>query len=106
MLPIARALLLVALAPAPGLAAQFGGSPVATVDPASPPPPDSIGTATMGADGEILLQLRAEAPGIIGDALLRYRPGDPGYDAVRKHLAGLRPGVTLFVPRFDNGENR
>lgn len=61
---------------------------------------DPIGTATMLDDGTILLQLRAEAPGVLGDALLRYAPADPHYGAVRDHLPALRPGATVAVPLF------
>lgn len=60
----------------------------------------SIGTATMLADGTILLQLRAEGRGSIGDALLRYPPSDVRYQAVRDHLPELRPGATVPVTPF------
>ena len=67
--------------------------------PAGDAPPASIGVATMEADGTIVLQLRATAPGgLIGDGLVRYPPGDKDYDAVLKHLGGLRPGETKPVP--------
>ena len=61
---------------------------------------DPIGTATMLDDGTILLQLRAEAPGVLGDALLRYAPAHPHYGTVRDHLPTLRPGETVTVPPF------
>ena len=61
---------------------------------------DPIGTATMLEDGTILLQLRAEAPGVLGDVLLRYAPADPHYGTVRDHLSTLRPGETVAVPPF------
>lgn len=62
----------------------------------------SIGTATMLADGTILLHLRAEGHGgSVGDALLRYSPSDPRYQAVRDRLPGLRPGATVPVPPFE-----
>ncbi|MBO1081616.1 hypothetical protein [Roseomonas haemaphysalidis] len=62
----------------------------------------SIGIATMLPDGTIVLDLRAEGPGgMIGDARLTYRPGEPHYPAVRDHLPGLRPGMTVMVPPFD-----
>jgi len=63
--------------------------------------PDSIGTATMLPDRTIVLDLRAEGPGgLIGDARLIYRPHEPQYPAVRDHLPGLKPGVTVMVPPF------
>lgn len=61
---------------------------------------DPNGTATMLGDGTILLQLRAEAPGVLGDALLRYAPADRHYGTVRDHLPALRPGGTVPVPPF------
>ena len=60
--------------------------------------PASIGTATMDADGTIRLQLVAQGGGAIGDALVIYRPGDPHYDEIKKHLGGLKPGETKPVP--------
>jgi hypothetical protein len=60
---------------------------------------DSIGVATMSADGVIRLQLRAEGPnGEIGDALLIYAPDNPDYAEVITHLGGLAPGETKPVP--------
>lgn len=61
---------------------------------------DTIGTATMLSDGTILLELRAAAPDVHGDALLRYAPADPHYGTVRDHLPALRPGSTVAVPPF------
>ena len=58
----------------------------------------SIGSATMEADGTIVLQLRAEGPGMRGDALLRYPKGHKEYHNVLKHLGGLRPGESKAVP--------
>lgn len=64
--------------------------------------PDSIGTATMLSNGTIVLDLRPEGPGgMIGDARLTYRPGEPHYPAVRDHLPGLRAGMTVMVPPLD-----
>ena len=55
----------------------------------------------MLADWTILLQLRAEWPGGgLGDAQLRYAPGDPHYRVVREHLPALQPGGTVLVPPF------
>ena len=60
-----------------------------------------IGTATMLADDTILLRLRAEGHGSIGDAQFRNMPRDPHYQGVRDHLPGLRPGATVSVPPFE-----
>ncbi len=60
----------------------------------------SIGTATMLADGTIVLDLRAGADpgGAKGDARLRYPPGHPQYREIMEHVGGLRPGETKSVP--------
>jgi hypothetical protein len=61
----------------------------------------SIGSATMLADGTIVLQLRATGPGpTIGDALIRYPKRDAKYAEVLKHLGGLKPGQTKPCPPF------
>ncbi|MBZ5542648.1 MAG: WG repeat-containing protein [Acidobacteriia bacterium] len=59
---------------------------------------DSIGSATMEADGTIVLQLRAEGPnGQIGNGLLRYPPTHPRYQEVLRHLGGLKKGEVKAV---------
>jgi hypothetical protein len=62
------------------------------------PPPASIGVARMAPDGTITLRLRASDHGMIGDGRLIYRPGDPCYARVLRHLGGLRPGEVKPVP--------
>jgi hypothetical protein len=60
--------------------------------------PDSIGVATMRADGTIVLQLRAEGVGgIVGDAQVTYSPSDPKYQEILAHLGGLKPGESKPV---------
>jgi hypothetical protein len=60
---------------------------------------ESIGSATMEADGTIVLQLRAEsAGGPTGDGLLRYPPAHPRYQEILRHLGGLKPGEVKAVP--------
>ncbi len=60
---------------------------------------ESIGVATIGQNGILRLRLRAESDdGIIGDALLEYRPDDPQYAAILEHLGGLQPGQEKSVP--------
>jgi hypothetical protein len=49
-------------------------------------------------DGTIVLMLRAEGPMVMGDALLRYPPGDKDYENVKKHIGGLEPGQSKAVP--------
>ena len=60
---------------------------------------NSIGSATMEADGTIVLMLRAEGEGgLIGDAMFSYPPGDPHYQETLDHLCGLEPGQSKPVP--------
>lgn len=60
---------------------------------------ESIGVATMRADGTIVLQLRAETDdGAIGDGYFTYAPTDKDYDSVLEHLGGLKPGESKPVP--------
>lgn len=59
----------------------------------------SIGTATMAADGTIILWLRAVAgSGAVGEGQLTYRKGDKDYDKILEHLGGLQPGESKPVP--------
>jgi len=59
---------------------------------------ESIGVATMGPDGTIMLRLRATGPGgMVGEGLLTYPPGDPKYAEILRHLGGMRPGETKSV---------
>ena len=72
-----------------------------------PAAPRSIGSATMTADGTIILDLRAEGPGgTTGDARLVYPRGHRQYDKILEHLGGLRAGETKPVPPFDSGPAR
>ena len=69
--------------------------------------PKSIGSATMEADGTIVLTLRAESPGIVGDAQLRYPPSHAQYQDILRHLGGLSPGERKPVPPWpEEGEAR
>lgn len=59
----------------------------------------TIGTARMEDDGTIVLDLRAEGPGgIEGDAQEIYPPHHKDYAEILRHLGGLQPGETKFVP--------
>jgi hypothetical protein len=60
--------------------------------------PASIGAATMAKDGTITLRLRAEGPGMTGDGMLIYKPGDARYGEVERHIGGIKPGQTKPVP--------
>lgn len=64
----------------------------------SPDDPPSIGAATMETDGTVVLTLRAEGPGTLGDATLRYPPDHPRYRAIRDHIGNIAPGEEKPVP--------
>jgi hypothetical protein len=59
---------------------------------------NTIGSATMTDDGTIILDLRAEGPGICGDARLVYPPTHEQYAAILKHLGAIKPGEHKLVP--------
>ena len=59
---------------------------------------DNIGTAQMKPDGTIILNLRAEGEGIIGDAQFIYPPTHEEYQEVLEHLGGMSPGEEKAVP--------
>jgi hypothetical protein len=49
------------------------------------------GTATMDED-TIKIELRSTADGKPADGTLIYKRGDRGFDNLRRHLGGMRPG--------------
>lgn len=63
---------------------------------------ESIGEAHMTEDGVIILMLRAESDGVLGDAIIKYYPGDENYEGIIRHLPELRPGGSVRVPPWDN----
>ena len=86
------------------LLAAFGlflpGCPRKAAEPAPanrPAQSASIGSATMKEDGTIVLQLRAEGPGALGDSMLIYPPNDPDYAKILQHIGPMRPGETKNV---------
>jgi hypothetical protein len=68
--------------------------------------PASIGTARMKDDGTIVMQLRAQTGGAVGDAQVTYAPTSPQYQDVLKHLGGLRPGEEKPVPPWPDDATR
>lgn len=60
----------------------------------------SIGSATMKADGTLVLQLRAEDPasGAVGQGFFSYAPDDPKYARTLAHIGGLKPCQETSVP--------
>jgi len=59
-----------------------------------------IGDAWMEADGTIVLRVRMEKDGMLGEGETRYTPGTPGYEYVRVHLPFLKPGQN--IPIYDD----
>jgi hypothetical protein len=56
-----------------------------------------IGTAVMGEDGTITLNLRSPSGEM---TVLAYRKGDPQYARILSHLGGIQPGEHKPVPAF------
>lgn len=62
------------------------------------PPCAPFGSATMEADGSIVLRLPAHGPhGTVGEGVLRYPPSSRDYAAIVKHVEPLKPGQTVGV---------
>jgi hypothetical protein len=59
---------------------------------------ESIGVATLEADGTIVLRLIARGPGgMRGEGVLRYPVSDPKYRDILDHVGSLKPGETRPV---------
>ena len=56
-----------------------------------------IGTAVMGLDGTITLNLRSPDG---AEGLLVYKKNDPQYARIYSHLGGIKPGEHKPVPAF------
>jgi hypothetical protein len=64
-----------------------------------------IGSVTMRDDRSIFMMLRAEGPdGLIGDAALEYKVGDPDYDKMLSHVGPIEPGEDKFVTCWPDSE--
>jgi hypothetical protein len=59
--------------------------------------PGTIGTATMGLNGTVTLNLTAP-DGTMGT--FTYPKSDPNYARIVSHLGGIRPGEHKPVPAF------
>lgn len=69
------------------------------------PPPESVGSAVMLADGTLRLSLRAVSPrGAIGEALMVVPPDDARYAGLVAHLGGIQPGESKPIPPFEEAE--
>lgn len=60
--------------------------------------PQSVGSATMLANGTIILHLRGETDGKIAESQFQILPTDSRYADIVKHVGGLRPGEEKSVP--------
>jgi hypothetical protein len=66
--------------------------------------PESVGVASMRADGTLEMQLRTvAADGTIGESMLLVGPKDPRHAQMVKHLGGIKPGQGKPIPPFVSG---
>jgi hypothetical protein len=57
-----------------------------------------IGVATMLPDGTISIELHLSLPGGgVAEGVKDYKPGDPYYDDVLRHIGGLKVGEHKLV---------
>jgi hypothetical protein len=61
---------------------------------------ESIGVASQEPDGTIVLNLRATAPGTVGDAQFRYPPTHAQYAMIKAHVGPIPPGKSVAVKPF------
>ncbi len=63
----------------------------------------AIGTATLSPDGTLALHLRAEERGedgelvSVGQAYFEYKPGDPDYKDILKHIGEIEVGQEKYI---------
>lgn len=70
-------------------------------------PAETIGTATITAEGTIVLDLRSqENDGSIVEARLSFAPGDPEYPVVLRHIGKIAPCETVWVRPFPDERSR
>lgn len=60
---------------------------------------ETIGVATLLEDGTLVLDLRAEGPGL-GDARFTYPPSDPQYAQIKAHVGAVKVGQSVLVRPF------
>ncbi len=102
---VPRSSIVLAVAAVASLVACYGHPPrerLSRPEPTDPPTtqPTSIGQATMEADGTLVLTLRAQSPGAIGDGQLRYAPTHAQYQSILRHVGAIRPGESRPVAPF------
>jgi len=77
-------------------------APPPHIMPVAPPPvvDRSIGTATMLADGTIVMELRTSMDTSSGHMTQKIKPSDMQYAQVLKQLGGLKPGQTKPITDY------
>jgi len=60
-----------------------------------------IGVVWMEDDRTVVVRLRAEGPGVIGDANLVFHPSHPKYQRVLQYVGGLTVGEAKRVCEWD-----
>lgn len=65
------------------------------------PDPDHLGTATMRADGAIVLRMREGVTGFrgAGQGVVVVMPGEPHYATVLENVGPMEPGQTVTIRR-------
>lgn len=64
------------------------------------PERETIGAAEMDRKRVITLYLSAFTPDMVTEAVLVYKPGDPRYEYVLKHIGPIKPGESKAVYPF------
>src|SRR5262249_34949624 len=72
--------------------------PATAVAAEDPGPTQSVGVATMLANGTILIGVGGDGPGSRAQAVLEIHPGDSNYQMILDHVGGLKPGETKPIP--------
>ena len=63
--------------------------------------PGFFGVATLSADGNICLQMRSEEPELpVAESYQCFRPDDPEYADIRKHVGPLAVGEEKRIAPF------
>ena len=63
--------------------------------------PGFFGVATLSADGNICLQMRSEEPELpVAESYQCFRPDDPEYADIRKHVGTLAVGEEKRIAPF------
>lgn len=55
-------------------------------------------------DGTIVLDLRTNDSGLIGESRLSYAKSNKDYSMILKHIGGIKPGEAKSVPPWPAGK--